>query len=63
MNWEEEEALPSPALSPCQLSRCEVMAEGRGGDGKEGIWIRGISKEDSAGFNKHFSVDQNRRVY
>lgn len=36
---------------------------GGGGDGKEGVWIRGISKEDSAGFNKHFSVDQNHRAY
>lgn len=56
---QEDEASPSPTLSPGQPRRCDMMAARGGGEGKGGVWIRGISKEDSAGFNKHFSVDQN----
>jgi hypothetical protein len=36
---------------------------GGGEDAKGGIWLRGISKEYSGGFNKHFSVDQNLQAY
>lgn len=62
MSWEEE-ASPRPTLSPGQPCRCEVMAGRGGGDGRKGVWVRGISKEDPAGFNKHFSVDQNPWAY
>lgn len=39
------------------------MAGDGGGEGEEGVGMRGLSKEDSAGFNKHFSVDQNHQAY